>query len=525
MTAVAPQRMLNMLLAQRHMIAPAVDLEIAKRRYLRAYDAPDEAWARWLVELFPRAFITNLDKLVRFAIFHEEFWRHIVSLRAGVRPPAFLGCWSRDTGKSTNAEAACVYLGGEGIRTYGLYVCGTQAQADDHVANVSGMLESRSVAERYPLLAERSLNKFGQSKGWRVNRLRTAAGFTLDAVGLDKAVRGSKLDEDRPNLIILDDIDNEHDSPRTVAKNIETINKAILPAGDRRSVAVLFQQNRIHDNSVMARILDGLEDMLLDRIVSGPHPAIRNLDYAQRAEGGFQITGGEPVWDGLDLQTCQEILNTIGLRAFLAEYQQQKGARRGALWTQEILDQFRVMAAPILRRKVLGIDPAGSSEREGSQTGVVLAGRCEADHGYVLRDYTDYYTPKEWGQLAVKLWREEELDAIVAEANNGGEMVANTILAIDEDAPVVTVKAKRGKWTRAEPVAALYDQGKVHHVGVLGGLESQMKLTYDPDSLESTFDAYDAMVWSLSEMFFGDSDEYPHYNPSRHTYNIPGVAA
>src|SRR5690606_33273138 len=100
-------------------------------------------------------------------------------------------------------------------RRYGLYLCRTQDQADDHVATIASLMESPTVATHYPHLAERLVGKFGNSKGWRRNRLRTSDGFTIDAMGLDSAKRGAKVDEQRPDFLIIDDVDDAEDSEDT----------------------------------------------------------------------------------------------------------------------------------------------------------------------------------------------------------------------------------------------------------------------------------------------------------------------
>jgi len=195
-----------------------------------------EPWAKWLLDVAPTA-MTLADGTVDFAEFHRDMWAWLFGVGDG-RPMPFIGAWPRDTGKSTHAELGCIYLGCEDKRAYALYVCDTQSRADDHVGNVAALLESDPVAQRYPQHSERLVGKFSQSRGWRVSRVRTAGGFTIDAIGLDKAVRGARLEQERPSIIIFDDIDDKHDTPRAVAKKIEKITTAILPAGNRDNVVI-----------------------------------------------------------------------------------------------------------------------------------------------------------------------------------------------------------------------------------------------------------------------------------------------
>ena len=293
-------------------------------------------WAQWLVQLFP-SYFTDGHRLVEFADYHEELWRWVTGILPDERPDPFVSIWSRFFGKSTNAEATAVYLGCERIRRYGLYVCGTQSQADDHVQNVAGMLESRAVAERYPGMAERLVGKYGQSKGWRIKRVRTATGFTLDAIGLDKAIRGAKIEEQRPDFIILDDLDDQEDTARTVEKKEQALKRKILPAG-ADNLAILAVQNLIHNNSIFTHLADGRADYLHKRIVSGPHPAIEGLTWQEiKGTNRVRLTGGRPTWQGVSLEKCQEHVDDIGFRAFRVECQHEtelaQGVFLGDVWS------------------------------------------------------------------------------------------------------------------------------------------------------------------------------------------------
>ena len=133
---------------------------------------------------------------------------------------------------------------------------GWDDKADKNVENIAVQLESEPIARHYPRHANRKVSKYGTSRGWRRNRLRTAGGFTIDAVGLDTAARGLKVEERRPDLIVLDDVDGKHDTLTTTAKKIATITTSILPAGST-NVAVLFVQNLIIRDGVASRIADG----------------------------------------------------------------------------------------------------------------------------------------------------------------------------------------------------------------------------------------------------------------------------
>src|SRR3990172_1866449 len=168
-------------------------------------------WRLWRLTLFPSYLTDALGRIVPDGPHHLRFWEWVWQIRKGHRAPAFVGIWPRGGGKSTNVEMATVALGALQTRRYGWYTCATQDQADGHVASIGSMLESPEVGAFYPALSARRVGKYGHSRGWRGNRLTTAAGFTVDAVGLDKAIRGRRMIEDRPHLIILHHL---HGPPR-----------------------------------------------------------------------------------------------------------------------------------------------------------------------------------------------------------------------------------------------------------------------------------------------------------------------
>jgi phage terminase large subunit-like protein len=175
----------------------------------------------------------------------------------------------------------------------------------------------------------------------------------------------------------------------------------------------------------------------------------------------------------------------------------------GALWTHGLIDATRVNNAPSMTRIVVSIDPAVSSDEHADETGIVVAGRDAAGHGYVLADLSGRYTPTEWARAAIAAYRAHAADRIVAEVNNGGDLVEATLRVVDPAVPFAAVHAARGKVARAEPVAALYEQGRVHHLGALPRLEDQMCCFAHDFSRETAGyspDRVDALVWGLSEL-------------------------
>lgn len=186
----------------------------------------------------------------------------------------------------------------------------------------------------------------------------------------------------------------------------------------------------------------------------------------------------------------------------------------GALWTLAAIDATRVRHAPDLARIVVAVDPNASTAEGAAETGIVAAGVAAgaAADGYVLADVSGKYSPAEWGERAVVLFDELEADFIVGEVNNGGDMVAHVVRTAAEklhreglrkapSVPFRSVHATRGKHTRAEGPAALYEQGRVHHVGGLAKLEDQMT-TWDASAGQPSPDRMDALVWALTELLF-----------------------
>ena len=184
----------------------------------------------------------------------------------------------------------------------------------------------------------------------------------------------------------------------------------------------------------------------------------------------------------------------------------------GALWQREWIDRDRVTTAPELRRVVVAIDPAMSTNEGSDETGIIVAGIGGDGHGYVVDDLSGRYQPQAWATRAIEAYRRREADRIVAEVNSGGEMVQATLRTVDPNVGFLAVHASRGKVIRAEPVAALYEQGKVHHVGALSVLEDQLcGFTSDFDRGRAGYspDRLDALVWALSDLMVKMYDTEP----------------
>jgi phage terminase large subunit-like protein len=191
--------------------------------------------------------------------------------------------------------------------------------------------------------------------------------------------------------------------------------------------------------------------------------------------------------------------------------------RADALWTRARIEACRVAAAPALGRIVVAVDPPASERKGANACGIVAAGRAaESGSGraddrlvYVLADETaTELSPAGWGARAVALWRKLAADALIVEVNQGGDMARAVIGEADRTVPVIGVHARRGKWLRAEPVAALYEQGRVKHVGAFAALEDEM-CDFGLDGLSSgrSPDRLDALVWAVTALTFGAKGE------------------
>jgi phage terminase large subunit-like protein len=173
----------------------------------------------------------------------------------------------------------------------------------------------------------------------------------------------------------------------------------------------------------------------------------------------------------------------------------------GAMWTRAMFERegAQVAAAPELKRVVVAIDPAAGSGEDNDETGIVVAGLSWDGHGYVLGDLSGRMTPHQWAARALAAYRTHAADRIVGEVNNGGEMVEATLRTIDPAVSFKAVHASRGKALRAEPVAALYERGRIHHVGAFPALEDQM-CGFTGERGGPSPDRLDALVWAVTEL-------------------------
>ena len=488
-------------------------------------------WRSWLETLFPQ-YVTG-----GFADRHVEFWDWVWSITRGAAPPAFIAIWPRGGGKSTSSEIACAAVGARETRRYILYICETQDQADDHVANIGGLLESAQIENYYPELGSRKVGKYGTSKGWRRNRLRTAAGLTIDAIGLDTAARGVKLDDARPDMMVLDDLDSEADKLETVEKKIRTLTRKLLMAGSN-DVAVLAVQNLVHPDSIFSQLADGRADWLANRVVSGPHPAIRDFSYEQR-EGKFWILGGTATWDGQPLDVCQHIIHTDGISAFLSECQQEVQPPAGGMFDHLDFDQMHVDwdDLPIFQRITVWVDPAVTDTDRSDAHGIQASGLGVDGKVYSFWSWEARTSPEDslrrailkavelgadtvgvetdqggdtWRTVFNKVWRELVEDPDVADIHDGRPEHGCPVDAEGKPTERPTSQP-RFKWAkasaghgskvhRASQMLVDYEQGRIRHViGTHNVLERALRRF----PRTKPYDLVDASVWAWHELTHG----------------------
>lgn len=232
-----------------------------------------------------------------------------------------------------------------------------------------------------------------------------------------------------------------------------------------------------------------------------PKPLIKNL--LARTDGTVATTRGSTFENAANLAPA-------ALAELQARYANTRLGRQelegevltdieGALFSQDNIDQHRVIKTPHdLQRVVVAIDPAVTNTEASDETGIIVAGKNNTGEAFVIADYTTKASPLDWATRAVHAYREHNADAIVVEVNNGGDMIPALIRQVDNSVHIKQVRATRGKQLRAEPVAAFYEQGRVHHVDTLDLLEAQMTswTTDDPKSP----DRLDALVWALTDL-------------------------
>jgi phage terminase large subunit-like protein len=241
-------------------------------------------------------------------------------------------------------------------------------------------------------------------------------------------------------------------------------------------------------------------------IATTPKPTKLLKEWTERTDGSVALTRGSTFDNAANLSPAALVELRARYEGTRIGQQELYGELlldiEGALWTQANINEFRITELPKdLQRIVVAVDPAATNNEDSDETGIVVAGKDNQNNGYVIADYTIKASPLEWAKRAVDAYYEHEADAIVVEVNHGGDMIPTLIRQVDQNVKIKQVRASRGKKVRAEPIAAFYEQGRVHHVGVFEKLETQMTL-WTADDPKSP-DRIDALVWALSDLIEG----------------------
>lgn len=472
-------------------------------------------YAAWLQEIFPHLFTKP------FAEHHRDMWewgKQITSTSAP-KPDTLVAILPRGGGKTTNIDGLGVYLLGEGHRKCIGVLAKNYDTAEDRIKSMRGMIESPAFRSRYPKVAEPAISAAGSIVSWNADCLYTASGQVIRALSLDKIKRGFNFFGLRPDMLIIDDVDDTFDTEYLTTKKEQCITKELLPMfGNERPPVTIFIQNLIKFEGIADRLVKRRADWAHDRVVIGPIRAIEGLeveteeteivvDDEKFTKTRYVITGGTATWEGQDLEACQAKIDRCGFSAFLEENQHQVTNFDGALLKSAVFRYVSDFDVNKLRRCVVGVDPCGG----GAEFGIIAVGMDPAGNFYVLEDQTLERGPGQatYAETAVKLaaqWRAR----VVVEANFGGKLLAlkpiqdaatrlYSTREIDRQVVVKQVNAQLGKMERARPVAGYYTDGRVFHTRKFTKLEAQWT-TWIPSRTSKSPDRLDALVHAINDL-------------------------
>jgi phage terminase large subunit-like protein len=332
-----------------------------------------------------------------------------------------------------------------------------------------GSVESaynRSLGELYMANGSR-FKAFTSEKPWRLRGPQFHAAWADEACFWADAHKGTVTDTTWSNLTIATRLPPRYNWPSDYRTQI-------VVATTPRPVSLL----RVTDTKLMAPGLMQRENVIITRGRTTDN--LDNLSDSYKANVIAPLIGTQLGRQELDAEILE--------------------SRENALWQRTWLDDDRLPADANLElaRVVVGVDPAVTDGETADLTGIIVAGADRAGHGYVLGDYTMRGTPMECMRKVVWAYHHHEADRIVAEVNNGGDYIGTVVKTIDPGIPFRSVRASRGKETRAEPVSSLYQQHRAHHVGTFPQLEDEM-CTWAPGDPESP-DRVDALVWAFYDL-------------------------
>ena len=379
---------------------------------------------------------------------------------------------------------------------YVAIISDTGEQAADHVGNIfAELLENEPLVEDFPHLALPNPEHYRRLKVKRTtNDFITVGGLRFRGKGAGAGLRGMRNKAQRPDLIVVDDLEND--------RNVETPEqRKKLQNWFLKSVSNLFGASG-GQLVVIGTVLH--RKSLLAWLLSKEGPKV----YTKRLYRAL-LPDGQPLWPAAwTLERLQKKREEIGSRAFSTEYLNEPVDEGSTLWKDGWLNANRRTSHPQLRRLAVAVDPSAGGNAD--LCGIVAGGVGDDKHGYTLEDNSLLASSLKWARVVLETYWRLNADVIIAEKNQGGDMVTSNLIAAlkpgERLPPVKLVHAARGKAVRADPIATLDEQGKLHIVGELPKLEDELTGwtpgTYSPGRL-------DAYVWLWSELMLEPASQPP----------------
>ncbi len=349
----------------------------------------------------------------------------------------------------------------------------------EHSRKARGFFTSEEFRRVFPGVGQGQQTSAGQ---WDTNQ-----NGRYYAVGIDGGLTGRGM-----HLGIIDDpVKNRREADSLLIRDhdwgwyISTFYPRRAPIN-----AIIVIMTHWHEDDLAGRLIKQMESGLGDkwRVIHYPMLSGKNediplwpeqfpLEYCLATKKAMTATGNTRDWESLQ------------------QGRPSAGSSANALWTQDCIDKNRVHERPTMPQVAVAIDPSTTNKSTSDEAGIIAGGIGEDGHLYIIEDRSLRASPQGWAAEAIGSFKRNQADRLIYESNQGGDMVALTLATVDPMVPTFGVHASRGKRTRAEPVAALYSQGFVHHVGPFPELESQMT-SWIPG--EPSPDRMDALVWLIS---------------------------
>jgi phage terminase large subunit-like protein len=314
----------------------------------------------------------------------------------------------------------------------------------------------------------------------------------LKTVGRGGALTGTPID-----LGIIDDPikDRAEAMSETIRETLWSWYEDVFETRLHNDSQQILIQTRWHEDDLAGKLLkrdNDWEIIVLEAIKENDYPYdIREI--------------GEVLWDEKhSLERITKVKETSPL-TFNSLYQQNPKPLDGVglLWDRNMIDTRRISSPPFITRKIVSIDPATTANKNSDETGIMVCGKDQNGNGYVIEDLSGRYSPNDWANIAVNASIRHDVDCIVAEKNQGGDMVESVLRSNGSKIRIKLVQATKGKYVRAEPVYSLYEQGKIFHIGKFPILETQM-IQFNPDKLDKSPDRVDALVWGFTELMLNN---------------------